>query len=58
MFYACDLHVICIIPMLIIHLHSGKHDIDRDNQDYARWNVHLAERFLSGNKINFYSSNH
>ena len=58
MLYACGLHVLCIVSMLIIHLHSGKHDVGRDNHSFARWNIHLAKRFLSGNKIEFYSPNH
>ena len=58
MFYACGLHVLCIVPMLIIHLHSGKHDIGGGHYSCVRLNVHLAERILDGNKINFYLSNH
>jgi len=27
MFYACGLHILCIVPMLIIHPYSGKHDV-------------------------------
>ena len=57
-FYVCGLQVLCIVPMLIIHPHSGKHGVGRDNYGCARWNIHLAERFISSNKINFYSSNH
>jgi hypothetical protein len=58
MFYACGLHVLCIVPMLIIHPHSGKHDIGGGNHGCVRLNVHLTESFLGGNKIIFYSSNH
>jgi hypothetical protein len=31
MFYACGLHGLCIVPMLIIHPHSGKHDVGGGN---------------------------
>jgi hypothetical protein len=31
MFYACGLHVLCIVPMLIIHPNSGKHDVGGGN---------------------------
>ena len=55
-FYACDLHVLCIAPMLIIHPHIGKHDAGGGNHGYLRWNVHLVEMFLHGNKINFIHS--
>ena len=58
MFYACGLHVLCIVSVLIIHIYSGKHDVGGDNYSCVRLNVHLADRFLGGNKINFYSSNH
>jgi len=58
MFYACGLHVLCIVPMLIIHLYNGKHDVGGFNYSCVRLNVHLTDRFLGGNKINFYSSNH
>ena len=58
MFYACGFHILCIVPMLNIHPHSGKHDVGGGNHDCIRWNVHLAERFLHGNIINFYSCNH
>ena len=27
MFYACGFHILCIVPMLNIHPHSGKHDV-------------------------------
>ena len=27
MFYACGLHVLYIVPILIIHLYSGRHDV-------------------------------
>jgi hypothetical protein len=50
--------VLCIISMLIIHPHSGTHDVGGDNHGCVRWNVHSAKKFLGGNKINFYSSNH
>jgi len=53
MFYACDLLVLCIISMLIIHPYSGKHDVGGGNHG-----ANLAERFLRGNKNNFCSSNH
>ena len=56
-FYACALHVLCIVRILIIHPHSGKHDVGGGNHCCVRWNVHLMERVLCGNKINFYSSN-
>jgi hypothetical protein len=58
-FYACCLHVLCIIPILIIHLESEKHDVSGGNHGYARWKVHLVKSFfLHGNKINFYSSSY
>jgi hypothetical protein len=38
--------------------HSGKHDVVTDNHGCVRWNVHLMEMFLGGNKLNFYSANH
>ena len=53
MFYACGLHVVWIVPMLIIYSHSRKHDVGGGNHVCVRWNVHLVERFLRGNKINF-----
>jgi hypothetical protein len=46
MFYACGLHVLCIVPILIIHLQSEKHDIGGGNHGYARWNVHLVKSFF------------
>ena len=33
--------------------HSVNHDVGGGNHDCVRWNVHLMERFLRGNKINF-----
>ena len=45
MFYVCGLHVLCIVHMLIIHLHNGKHDVGRGNHGCVRWNVYLSERF-------------
>jgi len=36
MFYACGLHVLCIVPMLIIHPHSGKHDIGGGNHGLSQ----------------------
>ena len=63
MFYACGLHVLCIVPMLIIHLHNGKHDVGRGNHGFVRWNVCLAERFYAVRKLiiihpstNFYAT--
>ena len=58
MFYACGLHVLCIVSMLFIHPHIVKHDVGGGNHGCVRWNVHLVERFLRGNKINFYSFNY
>ena len=57
MFYACGLHILCIVPMLIMHLDSGKHDVGGGHYSCVRLNVHLTERILGCNKINFYSSN-
>jgi hypothetical protein len=42
MFYMCGLHVLCIVPMLIIHLHVRKHDVgegwkDQDVQEGVNW---------------------
>ena len=56
-FYAYGLYVLCIVPMFI-HPHIGKHDAEGSNHSYVRWNVHLVERFLYCNKINFYSFDH
>jgi hypothetical protein len=33
---------------------SGKYDVGGDNHSCVRWNIHLMERFLHGNKINFF----
>ena len=57
-FYACDLPVLCIVLMLIIHPYGGKHDVDGVNHGCVQWNVHLVKSFLRVNKINFYSSKH
>jgi hypothetical protein len=46
MFYACGPHVLCIVPMLIIHPHIGKYDVGGGNHGCVRWNVHLVERFI------------
>ena len=54
MFYACGLHALYIVPMLIIQPHSGKHDVGGGNHGCVRWNVYLVERFVCGNKIIFY----
>ena len=56
MFYAWGLYVLCMVPMLIIHPHSVNHDVGGGNHVCVRWNVHLVERFLRGNKINFIHS--
>ena len=56
-FYTCGLYVLCIVPMFT-HPNIGKHDAGGGNHGYVRWNVHLVERFLHGNKINFYSFDH
>ena len=60
MFYTHSLHVLCIVSMLIIYIYSGKHDVGGGGGNYScvRLNVHFADMFLGGNKINFYSSNH
>ena len=57
MFYACGLHVLCIVPMLIIHPYSGKHDVGGGNHGS---HVECPSRgeALHGHKIIFYSSNH
>ena len=41
---------------MLCGLHVGKHDFVESNHA-LRYNVHLVERFLGGNKIKFYSSN-
>ena len=57
MFYACGLHVLCIVSMLFIHPHIVKHDVGGGNHGYYfRCNVHLMEIFLHSNKINFIHS--
>ena len=53
MFYACGLHVLCIVLMLIIHPYSGKHDVGRRNHGCLRWNLHLVERFYAVTKLIF-----
>ena len=58
MFYACGLQILCIVSMLIIYIYSRKHDVGEGDYSYVRLNVRLADRFLGGNKIHFYSSNH
>ena len=45
--------VICIVPHVNYTPHSGKHDVGGGNHDCVRYNVHLAERFLRGNKLIF-----
>ena len=39
--YACSLHVLCIVPMLIIHTHILKHDVGGGNHGCLRWNVRI-----------------
>jgi hypothetical protein len=55
MFYVCCPHVLCIVLMSIIHPYIGKHNVGEGNHGCARCNIHLVERFLRRNKINFYS---
>ena len=46
-----------VTVLAVIGPHSKKHDVI-DNHGYVRWNVHLVDRFLCSNKVNFYSFNH
>ena len=62
MFYACDLHVLCIVPMLIIHPHILKHYVGGGNHCCLRWNVRIymqrGTRNLSAHLDHwFYASN-
>ena len=45
--------VVCIVHHVNYTPHSGKHDVGGGNHDCVRYNVHLAERFLRGNKLIF-----
>jgi hypothetical protein len=52
MFYVCGLHVLCVVPMSVIHPIVGNIMLV-EAITVVKWNVHLAERFLHGNKVNF-----
>jgi hypothetical protein len=52
MFYACGLHVLCVVPMSVIHPIVGSIMLVKAIT-VVKWNVYLAERFLHGNKVNF-----
>jgi hypothetical protein len=60
MFYDYNLYVLCIVRSHVNHTTPivKTHDVGGGNHCCVRWNVHLVEIFLRGNKINFYSSNH
>jgi len=48
--------VVCIVSRVSYTPHSGKHDVGGGNYSCVKLDVHVAERFLGGNKINFYLS--
>jgi len=48
--------VVCIVPHVNYTPHSGKHNVGGGNHDCIRYNVHITERFLCGNKLIFIHS--
>jgi hypothetical protein len=52
MFYAYGLHILCAVPMSVIHPIVGSIMLVETIM-VVKWNVHLAERVLHGNKVNF-----
>jgi hypothetical protein len=52
MFYARGLHILCVVPISVIHPIVGSIMLV-EAITIVKWNVHLAEMFLRGNKVNF-----
>jgi hypothetical protein len=50
MFYACGLHVLCVVPISVIHPIVGSIMLV-EIITVVKWNVHLAERFYVVTKL-------
>jgi hypothetical protein len=51
-FTLCGLHVLCVVLMSVIHPIVGSIILVKAIT-VVKWNFHLTERFLRGNKVNF-----
>ena len=52
-FTLCGLHILCNVPILIIHPHSGKYDVGGGNHGCIRWNVISWRYFYAVTKLIF-----